>query len=98
MERGAIRLNQSFENEEIVPFITRKISDNTKLEIDPDYDFVFDHDPGEKVQLMARKTRPSTDGLNYPFYLNDTDALRQQFFNILQRLKATGVKMVFEII
>lgn len=98
LQRGAIKLAQSFGNEEIVPFISRKISDNTKLLIDPDYTFLFDHAVGEKVQLMARKTRPSVDGLNYPFYLNDTDALRAQFFNLLRRLKATSVRMVFEII
>ena len=97
LERGAIKLAQSFGNEEIIPFTSRKVSDNTKLIIDPDYDFVFDHSPGEKIQLMARKTRPSVDGLNYPFYLNDTDSLRAQFFNLLRRLKATGVRMVFEI-
>lgn len=98
LSRGAIRLAQSFGNEEIVPFISRKISDNTKLLIDPNYTFVYDHAPGEKVQLMSRKTRVSTDGLNWPFYLNDTDALREQFFNMLKRLKAQGVRMVFEII
>jgi len=98
IERGAIRLNQSFGNVEIVPFISRKLSDNTKLLIDPGYTFQFDHMMGEKLQLMARKTRPSTDGLNWPFYLNDTDSLRQQFFNLLRRLKATGVKIVFELL
>lgn len=98
LERGAIKLNLSFGNEEIVPFTARKLSDNTKLIIDPGYTFRFDHVVGEKVQLMARKTAPSNDGLNWPFYLNDTDALRAQFFNLMRRLKATGVKIVFEII
>jgi len=98
LERGAIRLAQSFGNVELVPFTSRKISDNTKLLIDPNYTFVFDHSSSEKVQLMARKTSPSTDGLNWPFYLNDTDSLRAQFFNLLKRLKATGMKMVFEIV
>lgn len=98
LQRQAIRFAQSFGNEEIVPLISRKLSDNTKLQIDPGYTFVYDHSVGEKVQLMAMKTTPSTDGLNWPFYLNDTDSLRAQFFNMLRRLKATGVKIVFDIV
>lgn len=97
LQRGAIRLAQSFGNEELVPFISRKISDNTKLIIDPNYTFQFDHNGGEKVQMMSRKTSPDVTGLQWPLYLNDTDALRGQFFNLLRRLKATGIKMVFEI-
>ncbi|MGZ3773046.1 MAG: hypothetical protein ACXVCY_04110 [Pseudobdellovibrionaceae bacterium] len=98
LENGALKIDGSFLNEEIVPFVSRKVSDNTKIIIDPNYQFRFSHAPGAKVQLMARKTAPSGDGLNWPFYVNDTDALRTQFFNLLRRLKATGVKMVFELV
>jgi len=98
LRRGAIKLANSFGNEEIIPFTARKLADNTKLIVDPNYTFRFDHAAGEKVQLMANKTSPSGDGLNWPIYLNDTDSLREQFFALLQRLKATGVKMVFEIL
>lgn len=94
----ALRLQVSYANTEDTPFWSRKVGDNSKILIDPSYVFKQNHSSGEKVQLMARKTIPNKDGTDWAFFLNDTDALRLQFFNILRRVKATGVKIVFEII
>jgi hypothetical protein len=94
----ALRINVSNTNVEDTPFWSRKVGDNTKILIDPSYVFKQNHSPGEKVQLMAIKTTPNKDGTDWAFFLNDTDALRLQFFNILRRVKATGVKIVFSII
>lgn len=91
----AIRLDNGGNVPEDVPFISRKVGDNTKILIDPDYVFQNDHAPGERVNLLARQTAPRVSGLDYAFFINDTDALRNAFFNILRRVKVTGCKLVF---
>jgi len=96
--QAAAKLNVSFGNAEDIPFRSRKFGDNTKIVIDPDYVFKEDHAVGEKVQLMARKTTPNVDGTDWAFFLNDTDSLRNQFFNLLRRVKVTGVRITFSII
>ena len=98
LQRAAVKLNWSFKNEEIVPFISRRLGDNTILDIDPDYTFINDHAAGEKVTLMSRQTAVERFGLQYPFYLDDTEALKKQFFILMQRLKVSGVRIKFETI
>lgn len=98
IRRAAIKLALSYGNEEIVPLVSRKLGDNTKLLVDPGYTFRFDHASGEQVQLMAVQLEPRKDGTNWAFFIDDTDSLRDQFFSLLRRLKATGIKMVFDII
>ena len=97
IKQGAICLANSFGNKELVPFRGRVIANNTILDIDPGYIFQFNHASTEKVQLMALKTTPSNYGLNWPAYVDDVEALRNQFFALMKRLKATGVKIVFEL-
>lgn len=95
--RQAIRLDNGGNVPENIPFISRKIGDNTKVLIDPDYVFENDHAPGERVNLLARQTAPRVSGYDYAFFINDTDALRNAFFNILRRVKVTGCKLVFVV-
>lgn len=93
--RQAIKIDNGGNAPEVVPFISRKVGDNTKVLIDPDYVFKLDHAIGERVNLMARQTAPRYTGFDYPFYLNDTDALLATIFSILRRVKVTGVKINF---
>lgn len=93
----AIRLDNGGNVPEIVPFLSRKVGDNTKVLIDPNYVFINSHVAGERVNLMARQTAPRISGFDYAFFLNDTDSLRNAFFNILRRVKVTGCKLVFVV-
>lgn len=98
LERQAVFLNYSYDNQETVPFITRVEADNTKMQIDPDYVFKEDHSIGEVIHLCARKTVPAVDGTDFAFFLNDTAGLRNRFFDIIERIKATGMKLNIQII
>ena len=96
--QGVVLLARSYANSELVPFRGRKTADNSKIVIDPSYVFANNHASGETVHLMALQTLPAVNGIDYPFYLNDTDKLRGQFFSTLSRCKVTGFKMKVEII
>lgn len=91
----AVRIDNGGNVPENVPFYTRKVGDNTKIVVDPNYVFQKAHSPGERVNLLARQTEPAISGVDYSLFINDTDALRNAFFNILRRVKVTGCKLVF---
>ena len=96
--QGAIKINKSFNNEEIIPCRGRAIGNNQILYVDPGYVFKNDHGAGEQVQLMALKTDVTRTGEDWPFYLVDSDDLRDQFLSILQRVKVTGFKMKIDFV
>lgn len=94
---GAVVFNRSFDNEEIVPFKGRIVGDNTQMLISSAYKFAFDHAVGEPVHLMALKSSVDRTGIDFAFYLNDTEGLRQQLFALLTRVKVVGCKIVFTV-
>jgi hypothetical protein len=94
---GAIVFNRSFVNEEIVPFKGRSLGDNTQMLISPNYQFINDHEAGETVHLMSLKSSVDRTGIDFAFYLNDTEGLRQQLFALLTRIKVVGCKIVFTV-
>jgi len=94
---GAVVFNRSFMNEEIVPFKGRALGDNTHVFISPNYVFVNDHQAGETVHLMSLKSAIDRTGIDFAFYLNDTEGLRQQLFSLLTRIKVVGCKIVFTV-
>lgn len=93
-QRAAIIIDNGGNHPEIVPFTSRKVGDNTKIIVDPSYTFSSSHSIGDRVNLMSRQTAPRTTGFDYAFFLNDTDALKNTFVNILRRVKVVGVKLV----
>lgn len=93
-----VKINMSRDNEEIVPCRGRSIGDNSIMNIDPDYVFKKDHAAGEPIQLMGLKSSVTITGEDWPFYLVDSDRLRDQFLSILNRVKVTGFKLKIDFV
>lgn len=93
---AAIALNRGFDNEEIIPFGGRVIGDNTIMQVDSGYVFKQAHSIGETIHLMAVQTYVGSTGENFPFYVADSDNLKNQFLSILSRLKVAGYRLKIE--
>jgi hypothetical protein len=92
------KINLSRDNEEIIPCRGRSIGDNSIMNIDPDYVFKKDHAAGEPIQLMSLKSTVTITGEDWPFYLVDSDRLRDQFLSVLNRVKVTGFKLKIDFV
>jgi hypothetical protein len=93
-----VKLNFSRDNEEMIPCRGRALGNNSILMIDPDYVFKFDHAIDEPVNLMSMKPTVTKTGEDWPFYLVDSDSLRDQFLSVLKRVKVTGFKLKIDFV
>lgn len=81
-----------------VPYIGRPSNDT--LLISPAYTVKNTFQPGTIITLIAQKSPaiPSSDGLDYPFYITDIVAGRIYAQDLINSVSATGINIVFTIL
>jgi hypothetical protein len=81
-----------------VPYLSRPSSNS--LIINPTYNFRFVHDVGTNISLVQQNSvyLPRTDGLDYPFYITDEVSGRIYAEELVELVKATGIRLVVTIL
>jgi hypothetical protein len=95
---AAVILNWSYDNEERLPFKSRVVGNNQLFDIDSGYTFKKNHALGETVHLMATQSSISKTGIEYPTYLVGTAEIRNQILNLLNRIKAAGIRLTLRVV
>lgn len=82
--------------EQLVPYLGKP--NPTTLTIHPAYKFEYDHNIGERVNIVEKGNYiPDGTGTDYPVYLINPNVARELVTMLVNLVKAAGVRLRFEI-
>jgi len=81
-----------------VPYIGRPSSNS--LIVNPAYNFKFSHEIGTNISLVSQNFAyiPEADGSDYPFYITDVVSGRIYAQELIEFVKATGIRLEVTIL
>lgn len=96
-EEGYVIFNYGFDNQELVKYLGK--SGINDIILDPDHTFAFDHAVNSPVNLATNVGfEPNDDGRDHAVYTTGTNEPVVIVQNLLEELKANGVKIRFIIV